>query len=78
MGVEATRMANNLTELIITSSGVLENASTTCIVEKTQVIGQCNEYLAYVMIVGIIIGVVACGIGVLIGSWYRGRQSINK
>lgn len=71
-------MPNNLTELIISSSGALENVNTTCIVEKTQVVGQCNEYLAIVLIAGVIIGMVACGIGVLIGSWYRGRQSIDK
>lgn len=74
-------MQNNLTDLITISSGAadkLNEFNGTCAVETTQIIGQCNEYLALVLVIGIIIGVVVCGIGVLIGSWYRGRQSINK
>lgn len=71
-------MPNNLTEYMAISSGVLDKTNSTCTLESMQVITQCNEYLAVVLVVGVIIGMIVCGIGVLIGSWYRGRQSINK
>ena len=74
-------MQNNLTDFIQISSRAAENLDAfngTCAIETTQIVSQCNEYLALVLFIGVVLGMFACGIGVLIGSWYRGRQSINK
>lgn len=69
-------MVNNPADLIRISSGIAENitAQGSCALETTQVIAQCNEYLLTVFVSGVFLGLVACGIGVLLGVWYRGRQ----